>query len=126
VNGGAVLLPFFEHTNIADATAYDFMKEQLARKALSFISHYNKDKIKFNYACSFDDPGHGPASEYKALFTFAQYSIQQAVEELLSTEEFSHIRPYVNIRPDQPVLTSCELTELVNDFYDYISKVSSH
>ncbi len=115
------LLPFFEHTNIADVSAYDFMKEQLARKALSFISRYADENTTFQYACAFDDPGHGSKSELKTLFAFSQHSIQQVVENLLAKDEFLDIRPFVIIRPDHPVLTACELPTLVDNFYNYIS-----
>ena len=114
------LLPFFEHTNIADANAYDFMKEQLARKALSFISRYGDASTVFRYACAFDDPGHGAGRPYTTLFSFARRTIRERVEEILAAPEFARIRPYVDIAPERPVLPACQLPRLVEQFYRHI------
>jgi hypothetical protein len=113
------LLPFFEHTNIAHGATYDFMKDQLARKAVSFIARYAPESITFRYACAFDDPGHRSGSP--PLPSHGK-SIRDRIAGLLEADELAHVREHLALAPDgQDVLPSCNLPEVVEEFYTYVS-----
>ena len=66
------LLVFFEHGNIADATTYLTLKEQLVAKACTTLSKVLSEvdatagPLRLEYACSFDDTNCGEGN--KALF----------------------------------------------------------
>jgi len=110
------LLPFFEHTNIADGSTYDFMREQLARKVLSFMERYGDESTSFRYVCAFDDPGHGR----DVLVAFNRPTIKEKLAELLQLPEYQGIRATVQMSGSAG-LPACELPRLVTAFYEHVS-----
>jgi hypothetical protein len=110
------LLPFFEHTNIADASTYDFMREQLARKVLSFFRRYANETTTFRYVCAFDDPGHGS----DVLPSFNRPTIKEKLAELLKDPVYERIRGAVQMTANNDRV-ACELPQLVTKFYEHVS-----
>jgi hypothetical protein len=111
------LLPFFEHTNIADGGTYDFMREQLTRKALSFITRYRDASTRFRYVCAFDDPGHRGAM----VMGYNRPTVREKIEELLARPEYGEIRDFVDVTPSDGGLVACQLPDLVAEFYAHMS-----
>lgn len=110
------LLPFFEHTNIADGSTYDFMREQLSRKVLSFFRRYANETTTFRYVCAFDDPGHGG----DVLPSFNRPTIKEKLAELLKDPGYDRIRDAVHMTSDD-TRVACELPRLVTAFYEHVS-----
>ena len=110
------LLPFFEHTNIADGGTYDFMRDQLARKALSFVSRYRDTSTTFRYVCAFDDPGH----RGQVAVGFNRPTVREKIEDLLK-HEYANVRACIDITAEPSPLVACQLPGLVAAFYDHVS-----
>jgi hypothetical protein len=118
------LLTFFEHGNVADGVAYDFMKEQLARKALAglarLVEHSQPSGWRFAYMCAFDDPGCGAGEDTRRFPESASVkSLRQLLEEKLQ-KEFATLASTgrVNVGPStDPVYSACDLTDTIQDFY---------
>ena len=59
------ILPFFEHVNIADPSAYQLQKKLLISKALESLKSIKqfdiqyRNNIRFIYLCAFDNPNCG-------------------------------------------------------------------
>jgi calcineurin-like phosphoesterase family protein len=114
-------LPFFEHTNIADGSTFDFMKEQLARKVLGFVARYRSESTRFRYVCAFDDPGHVPPASGGR----GSPPVKTKIEELLRRPEFAALSSSIDLHPRAGGLATCDLPSLVESFYAHVSALSS-
>jgi hypothetical protein len=85
-----VLLPIFEHTNVADGYTLNFLKRRLAEKAVSTIFELEAESGKpptrrFRYICAFDDPGTVENGDGKHRLLFRS----QQTDEMLRKELFA-------------------------------------
>jgi hypothetical protein len=117
------LLPFFEHGNIADGMAYDFLKHQLARKAMAALQRLvgQTSGWRFGYACAFDDPGCTPSMEDSRRFPEPAPSmpLRRICEDLLATE-FPGLADSGRVSVAQPLgrdFSACHLNEVIEAFY---------
>jgi hypothetical protein len=123
------LLTFFEHGNIADGVTYDFMKEQLARKALSGLARLAENSRaegwRFAYACAVDDPGCGAGTDTRRFPEPASStSIRQRLAEKLGIE-FKRLgeEGRVTVAPNaDAVYSACNLTDKIKSFYDAVKE----
>ncbi|WP_298436089.1 GNAT family N-acetyltransferase [Geobacter sp.] len=111
------LLPFWEHCNIADASTYEALKGQLARKVLTFVQQQLPayPRLRLRYACAFDHSGCGK----ELFFPPEGKRIREMIEELLKESPYRQLREHL-VFGDPAVPTnfpSCHLPEVVTKFY---------
>ena len=124
------LIPFFEHGNIADSETSQFLRRQLAEKAVAAIDHICGDllivpsDLRFAYACAIDDSGCGKGLAYPV--DAAGPSIKEAM--IKAAETAPHLKGSFGSR--NPILdfkmyaagnnpfSSCKLPSILKEFYD--------
>lgn len=124
-DGGEIwrgLVPFFEHGNVADGLTYDFMKAQLARKALAGLVRLVERTAgwQFTYACAFDDPGCVPGKEMRRFpEPPPSQSVRHLLQDLLSSE-FAELEKTGRVSVEastERVYSTCHLTDMIELYY---------
>jgi hypothetical protein len=129
-------MPFFEHGNIAESATYQFLKRQLALKALGGLARLVEDweatqpgvpyPLKFAYACAIDDSGCG--SDIK-------FSRQDDIGDIKAEMATLLAGPYAKLKDivllDHYVAdatnphASCTMPEAIGEFYDHVAQVNA-
>jgi hypothetical protein len=120
------LLPFFEHANIADRTAYEAAKRQLAMKVLPTLKRIveeaktsdEKIDVHFKYACAIDD---AMCHEGTLAFPIGGDRIRDLLKQALSDDV-----TYVDLdhKPDRN-FSACHLPEIIGRFCDAMTELGT-
>jgi hypothetical protein len=124
-------LPFFEHGNIAEDDVSEFMKNQLARKAVralnAVVEQYEEEwkapfPLQFAYACSIDDSGCGvpPAHGANSTRDGLRKYLVKAVSESPGLRgrgivDFEVYDPAIH--PSNHPYSACSLPSLLAKYY---------
>jgi hypothetical protein len=128
-------MPFFEHGNIAQSATYQFLKRQLALKAMGGLARLVEDwdaahagvpfPLKFAYACAIDDSGCG--SDVKFSREDDVGDIKAEMADMLAAQ-YPKLKDIVLLDHYAADATnphaSCTMPEAIGAFYDHVAEVN--
>ena len=109
------IVPFFEHANIVDPTAYALAKVQLAHKILAYVKSTG---YFLWFACAIDDSGCGQELAVKP----EGRTVREEIEQLLSVGDYEDLRNRIVLDDDSfaEVVSSCHICDVVENFFKEI------
>lgn len=135
------LLVYFEHANIADASTYQTLKENLISKASSSLTEIlgrrsDMERVAIRYACAFDDSYCGPSDSvlfppHQGLAGMRSAGLQAKRAKLIDILRETTLRlpadhvlnsgrlclPETSRPCDPNGYASCHLPEIIEEFY---------
>lgn len=142
------LLPFFEHGNIADATTYQTLKENLARKICSSLREIlerdydcklgksGKQELKLQYACAFDDSNCGLGHDiiFKPAEVLGDKNRKSRLRDILwqyivnddvlraAVDRTRLLLPESSPSSEENTFSSCHLPAMIEVFYKELER----
>ncbi len=121
------VVPFFEHANIVDEMSYGLAKQQLARKVLTYVetsAQFEPDPargpLRLWYVCAIDDSACGQHLEVLPKGV----TIRATIDQLLQQGEYESLRNRIVLNESSfaNVLSSCHISDVVDEFFNTIEK----
>ncbi len=134
-------MPFFEHGNIAESATYQFLKRQLALKALGGLARLIEDwdaanpgtpyPLKFAYACAIDDSGCGSDVKFSREDDVGDVKAEMAemaeMAEIIA-KHYPKLKDIVLLHHYASDATnphaSCTMPEAIGQFYEHVARVN--
>jgi len=121
------LLPFFEHANLADRTAYEAAKRQLAIKVLPTLQSIietvdprGEGRVRFRYACAIDDP---MCKDHDVAFPIGGERIRDLLVGYKKRQPSE--MTFVDLEPEPDAdFSACHLPDLIGEFCDAMTELA--
>jgi hypothetical protein len=129
-------MPFFEHGNIAESATYEFLKRQLALKAMGGLARLVEEweaahpgvayPLKFAYACAIDDSGCGSDVKFSREDDIGDIKAEMAA---LLAGAYAKLKDIVLLDHYAADATnphaSCTMPDAIREFYDHVALVNA-
>ena len=130
------LLAYFEHGNIAEASTYQALKENLVAKVCASLAgilerESDRDRIAIGYVCAFDDSNCGGgaravlAPTHGRLVDILQERIAREASALAAAKLDGRLfLPALHARARENAYGACHLPEIIESFYSELDEAA--